>query len=72
MKKFQFKTNINCDGCKSAVKPFLDAKEDIFQWFVDTDSPDKILTVHTERASAEEVMATIQEAGYTAEKINES
>lgn len=72
MKMFQFKTNINCDGCKSAVKPSLDAKEGISQWFVDTDNPDKILTVHTELLSAEEIMAAVQEAGYTAEKINES
>lgn len=72
MKEFKFKTNINCDGCKSAVQPFLDAKAGIEQWHVDIDSPDKILSVHTTQLSAEEIMSTIQEAGYTAEKVDEA
>jgi hypothetical protein len=44
-KTLSFKTNINCGGCVAKVTPFLNDNTAILSWRVDTQSPDKILTV---------------------------
>ncbi|GAO31159.1 heavy-metal-associated domain-containing protein [Geofilum rubicundum] len=64
----KFKTNINCGGCIKAVTPHLDKAAGIKKWEVDTENPDKILTVETDSLSAEEVLAIIDKAGYEAQK----
>lgn len=69
MKELKFKTNINCGGCVSAVTPHLDKKEGIEKWEVNTENPDKILTVHTENLTEEEVITTVKAAGYNAETL---
>ncbi len=68
MKQYQFKTNINCGGCVAKVTPHLNKAEGIREWKVDTDNPDKILTVETENLGEEDVKAIVQKAGFTAEK----
>ena len=69
MKTLKFKTNINCSGCVSKVTPFLNKHEGIVNWEVDTDNPDKILTVESDSVSAEGIKATLQKVGFMAEKI---
>ncbi len=69
MEKFSFKTNINCNGCKSAVAPFLNKESRISRWEVDTDIPDKILTVEGENINSNEIIELITSAGYRIEKI---
>ncbi len=64
----QFKTNIKCGGCIAAVKPHLDKAEGIENWEVDLQSPDRILTVKTDK-SPKEVEAIVKEAGYEAMPI---
>jgi len=51
MATLQFKTNINCGGCIARVTPRLNEVKGISSWKVDTDNPDKILTVETETLS---------------------
>lgn len=67
--EFQFKTNLNCGGCVSKVKPDLDNAQNIDEWNVDTDNPDKILTVKSAGITKDEVAAIIQSKGFTAESI---
>ncbi|MEO8794987.1 MAG: hypothetical protein ABI390_05935 [Daejeonella sp.] len=67
--EYKFKTSIKCGGCVAAVTPFLNKEERIENWEVDTANPDKILTVNAENISADEIMATINEAGYQASEI---
>lgn len=67
---FQFKTNINCGGCIAVVKPHLDNEEGIVAWEVDTANKDKILTVESDGISEQEVMETVQKAGYKIEPLN--
>ncbi len=67
MDKFSFKTNINCNGCKSAVAPFLDRDSRISSWEVDTNSPDKILRVEGENIDTAEIIKLITSAGYQIE-----
>lgn len=70
MKQYQFKTNINCSGCVAKVTPVLNENEEIKDWKVDTDSPNKILTVETENLNEEQVKTIVQKAGFKAEKLN--
>lgn len=68
-KELQFKTNINCGGCLSKVKPGLDSAEGIREWNVDTANKEKILTVKSEGITADEVIALITSKGFKAESI---
>lgn len=61
-----FKTSINCGSCIKAVTPFLESVPGIEQWEVDTANPDKILTLQSSGATAAEVVAAVQKAGFTA------
>ena len=45
----KFKTNINCEG---------------ITWKVDTENPDKILTVNTETVSEQEIIEAMKKAGF--------
>jgi copper chaperone CopZ len=69
MKEVQFKTNLNCGGCVSKVKADLDANKDILEWKVDTENPNKILTVKGNDLNEAEVVKIIQSKGFTAEQI---
>jgi copper chaperone CopZ len=67
-KKLVFKTNINCGGCISAVTPFLNNLEGVDHWEVDTDNKDKILTVQSTGISEQQVIETVQKAGFKIEQ----
>ena len=69
MKTLRFKTNINCSNCLAKVTPFLDRKEGINSWNMDTETPDKILTVETEVLEAEDILKTVKRTGFEAELI---
>lgn len=65
MKKYVFKTNINCSGCVAKVKPFLDEVPEIQHWEVNTDDPDKILEVSTPSLSEAAIIEKVEAAGFT-------
>lgn len=67
----RFKTNINCGNCVRAVSGFLDEVPGLEQWAVDTDDPDKILTVKGE-APAEEIVEAVEDAGFDIELLAEN
>jgi copper chaperone CopZ len=60
----QFKTNIHCQNCLRAVTGFLNEVPGITQWNVDTDNPDKILTVEGAAVDQKAVIAAVEEAGF--------
>jgi len=64
MKTLQFKTNINCGGCIKAVTPTLNQQAGPGNWQVDTASPDKILTVSTDKLTTEQVVQAVEQAGF--------
>lgn len=68
-KELKFKTNINCGGCISKVKPALDTAGGINKWAVDIDNADKILTVTSDGISEDEIVAIIKTKGFNIEKI---
>ncbi len=63
MSTFQFKTNINCGNCIRSVSGFLNEVEGITHWEVDTQTPDKILTVEGDLAM-EAIIEAVEEAGF--------
>lgn len=71
MKVYKFKTNINCSGCVAGVTPFLNRVENI-RWEVDTNNPDKILTIETDTASEDEIMRVVKKAGFDIEEVKNS
>ena len=66
----RFKTNINCGGCITSVKPHLDNVGGVYNWEVDTTNKDKILTVKSTGITEQEVIETVQRAGFKIETIN--
>lgn len=67
METIKLKTNIKCGGCIATVTPFLNESVGAGNWQVDTQNPDKVLTVQTEGVTADSVKAAVQQAGYKAE-----
>ena len=68
-KECQFKTNINCGGCVASVKPHLDNAEGVCHWWVDTANKDKVLTVKSTGITEQEVIETVQRAGFKIEPV---
>ncbi len=64
MKTLQFKTNINCGGCIKAVTPTLNQAAGAGNWQVNTASPDKLLTVTSDKLTAAQVMQAVEQAGF--------
>lgn len=70
MQTLKFKTNIKCSGCIATVTPHLNGLNEVENWEVDTLNPDKILKVEADdELKAEEIIATLEKAGYKAEEI---
>lgn len=67
MPTLHFKTTINCANCLRAVTPFLNEEKEISSWQVDTNNPDKLLTVQGESVRPEQVIQAVQEAGFEIE-----
>ncbi|MFD2599793.1 heavy-metal-associated domain-containing protein [Sphingobacterium corticis] len=65
----KFKTSINCGNCIKAVTPFLDQVNGIQSWEVDTNNPDKILSVTSEGATHDEVIAAVKQAGFDVDPV---
>lgn len=67
----KFKTNINCGACVAKVTPILNDNEQIENWSVDTENPEKILTVSGKDVDEEDLIHSLKKVGYKAEKVEE-
>lgn len=65
-----FKTNLQCGGCVSKVQAELDQAVGVDQWNVDTENPDKILTIKDNNIAAEEIEKIIKSKGFTIEQLS--
>jgi copper chaperone CopZ len=70
MKEMRFKTNMMCDGCIARVGPHLDKLEGIENWSVDLKSPEKTLSITTEKLPAEDILETVRKTGYKIEMLS--
>ncbi len=64
MTETKYKTNLNCGSCVAAVTPHLNGEGRIRRWSVDTQSPDKVLTVEAEGVGADTVGRLVAAAGF--------
>lgn len=69
MDTLKFKTNVQCGGCISSVAPYLNKIKEIAHWEVNTQSPDKILSVRADSLSAKTIIDALGNAGYQASQI---
>ena len=70
MSTLQFKTNIKCGGCVATVTPVLNAITQISSWAVDTDNPDKILTIEADtQLPVSTITAALKEKGFDAVRV---
>lgn len=69
MKTLKFKTNINCDACVAKVTPVLNENTSVEKWEVDTQNPNKILTVEGENINQQNIVDSLARIGYKAEEI---
>jgi copper chaperone CopZ len=70
METLQFKTNIKCGGCVAKVTSVLNTTAGTDAWKVDTENPEKILTVSSDKGLvAEDVIKAVAEAGFVATKL---
>lgn len=60
----RLKTNLNCNSCVAAVKPYLDREPSISNWQVDIAAPEKTLTVEGDSVSTDNVKAAVAKAGF--------
>ena len=65
----RFKTTINCKNCLAKVTPLLNASQEISEWKVDLDDPDRILTAHLKNNDVSEVRKAVEQAGFRIEEI---
>lgn len=65
MPTVQYRTNLNCGSCIAAVRPHLDSDPTIHDWSVDTDNPDKILSVEgSDGVSEDRIRRHLSAAGF--------
>jgi hypothetical protein len=69
MQAHRFKTNLNCGSCVAAVTPLLDGEGTIERWHVDTDSPEKTLTVEGDGIASDRVEGLVAQAGFRAVEV---
>ena len=68
MDKLAFKTNINCGSCIKSVTNFIEEVPGIEKWEVNTEHPDKILSVEGQ-ISTEAVIEAVEDAGFDIEPV---
>jgi len=71
MKEIKFTTTINCNNCIRAVSGFLDDVPGIESWKVDTDDPQKVLTVSGETVKADAVIDAVEDAGFDIKRLEQ-
>nr|WP_299207049.1 heavy-metal-associated domain-containing protein [uncultured Brumimicrobium sp.] len=69
MKELKFKTTLKCGGCEEKVTPGLNAINEIEEWDVDLDHPDKILTVYATKDIEEKIIEAVEKVGFELERL---
>lgn len=69
METLKFKTNINCSNCVDKVTPFLNETAGENGWTVDTQNPNKILSVNATQTDEQKVKEAVQKAGFKIETL---
>lgn len=68
-KKVSFKTSLKCSGCVARIKPAMDVLQDVAEWSVDLNSPDKLLLVTLKGGDTSAVVKAVEGLGYKIEEV---
>lgn len=63
------KTDLSCQHCVKKVEPVLKNIHGIVDYSVSLEHPDKLVTIWSEDANIQTVIAGFKAVGYSAEKI---
>ena len=69
MQTVKVKTNIMCAACVARITPVLNEAVGPENWKVDIQDPNKLLSVSTEKLDEEQIIRTVQDAGFKAERV---
>ena len=61
---------MKCAGCVAAVTPGLDALKEVQSWKADVTGAEKTLSVEAEESAIPQVIASLEKAGFKAERIS--
>ena len=68
-KKVSFKTSLKCSGCVARIKPAMDGLQDVAEWSVDLNAPEKVLRVTLKTGDKASVVKAVEGLGYKIEEI---
>ena len=68
MKKLRFETTLKCEGCVETLSQHMNKLDFVKNWKVDLASNKKILTVEGEELNKQDVIKSVESAGFTAKK----
>lgn len=68
MKKITYKSNINCSSCVAKVTPVLNEIKEINFWEIDTNSPEKLLTIEAQDEITDLVKSALRKVGFKIDK----
>ncbi len=61
---------MRCAGCVATVTPILNALKEVNSWKADEVGAEKTLSVDAEEVAVPKVVATLEKAGFKAERIS--
>jgi len=69
MEQIKLKTDLSCKHCVMKVEPILKSTEGVVDYSVDLEHPDRIVSISSEDADINSLIAGFKNAGYVAEKV---
>jgi len=69
MDEIKLKTDLSCKHCIMKVEPILKNTEGVVAYSVDLDDPDRIVSISSEDADINSLIAEFKKAGYAAKKV---
>ena len=67
--KVSFRTSLKCSGCVARIKPAMDSLQDVAEWSVDLNAPEKVLHVTLKTGDKASVVKAVEALGYKIEEI---
>lgn len=67
MEKIVLKTDLSCKHCVMRVEPVLKAEKGVANYSIDLEHPDKLVTISSDGADINSIIAKFKTVGYTAE-----
>lgn len=69
MENIVLKTDLSCMHCVRKVEPVLKSEKGILDYSINLEHPDRLITISSEGANIDSVIAKFKTVGYLAEMI---